>query len=76
MTAFQDLALRLEPAHLAPTATQLLALLGRQPVTALTRVKLGLLDSVAQRLRRDPQLVGELRARAAHGAHPTRSSPA
>jgi hypothetical protein len=36
----------LEPAHVAPQTPELLALLGGQPVTALTGVKLVLLDPV------------------------------
>ena len=54
----ENLALLLKAAVLTPQPVQLLALIAGQPVAALTAVKRSLLHPVAQRLRRDPELVG------------------
>jgi hypothetical protein len=66
---FQDLALLLEPAHVAAQPAQLLALLAGQAVTALTGIELGLPDPVPERLRRHAELGGEDRDRLLRRAH-------
>jgi transposase len=59
----EDLPLLLEAAVLAPQAAQLLALVAGQAFAAAL-VDVGLAHPVAQRLRRDPELAGDLRDRA------------
>src|SRR4051794_15841850 len=64
---FQDPALLSERLDLAPQPTQLLALLRRQAL-GLARVDIDLARPVAQRLRRNPELTGELGNRLAAAA--------
>src|SRR5215217_1579423 len=61
---FQDLALLGERPDLTPQPAKLLALVAAEPLTAAL-IDVDLTGPIAQRLRRDPELGGELRDRPA-----------
>ncbi len=66
----QDLALHPQPAVVTPQLRQLLALDRAQAVLPLPRVQIGLLHPAQHRVRRDPELLGDLaRAALAHLRH-------
>src|SRR6516165_8910696 len=61
----EDLALHPQRLVLTTQARQLLTLVRAQPVRALARIALGLLDPVSQRDIRDPKILGDLTLRLA-----------